>query len=463
MGLYNDSRKILRIAMPLLSSRLMNVISFFIGFIMIAKLGPEEFAAGGLASSIFFTLILISAGVLYAIGIKMSHAFGAKEYEKIREYFYSGVLLTIILSLFTIICMVAFAFLLPYLGQKPSLIPYAKKFLFALCLPIFPALLCATANQLVIAVLKTRIIFISSVINMPVCIGLLYIMIFGKLGFPPMGIWGFGLAFLLADTLLALIPIIYIFTHPYFKQFELTRFTNVGKNLIKRLIEIVKLGFPMGVQFGAELSAFAAVTFLIGRYGTNALAAYQIAKQIKIIAFMIPFTFAEAAAILVGQSLGRKDPIAVRNYGFSSCNLGGIFLLGVSVIFFTFPKLLTSIYINIHDPSLAPVVHLSVLFLYVGAISQLFDGARNIITGSLRGLHDSKSPMYIGIFISWCVGLPLGMLFAFPLKMGPLGFAFSYGIAFFVGAGILFQRFHRKTKLSQHPPFVPPADNENDD
>jgi len=459
MGLYNDSKKILRIAMPLLSSRLMNVIVFFMGFIMIARLGPEEFAASSLASSIFFTLFLISVGILYAIGIKMSQAFGAKETEKIREYFYGGALLAVLLSLICVLFMIAIAFLLPYLGQKPSLIPYAEKFMFAMCLPIFPSLLCVVANQLVTALLKTRIIFISSVINVPVALGFVYALIFGKFGFPRLGIWGFGLGFLLADIVLALVPLVYIFTHPYFKPFELTRFTNVGKNLKKRLMEITKLGLPMGIQFGAELSAFAVGTFLIGSFGTNALAAYQIAKQITIIALMIPFAFSEAAAIMVGQSFGRKDPIAIRSYAFSSCKLGGFFMLGASVIFFTFPKLLTGIYINIHDPSLAPIVHLSVLFLYVAAINQIFDGIRNIITGSLRGINDSKSPMYNSILVMWCISLPLGILLAFPLKIGPLGFAFSAGTAFLVGAGILFLRLHRKTKLSQPPPIAPPAGN----
>ncbi len=449
MRFYNDSKKIMHIAMPLLSSRLMNVIVYFTGFIMIASLGPDEFAASSLASSIFATLIMIGVGILYAVGIKISHAFGAKEYEKVREYFYSGVLLAIILTLFCVVFLIAIAYLLPYLGQKPQLIPYAKKFMFAMCLPVLPSLLSVAIYQLVTGLLKPRIVFISSLINVPVCIGFLYVFIFGKFGFPRLGIWGFGIGFLLADIALTLIPVIYVFFSPYFKPFQLTVFSNVRKNLITRLIEITKVVMPMGIQFGAEIAAFSVATFLIGRFGTSALNAYQIANQIIIVALMIPFTISEAVAILVGRAVGQKDPIAIRSYGVSSCKLGGIFLLCVSVIFFTAPKLLTSIYIDIHNPSLAATVRLSVLFLYVGAISQLFDGIRNIITGALRGLHDSMSPMYVGIFVMWCIGLPLGILFAFPLKMGPLGFAFSNVIAFFVGAGILLLRFYRKTKLSR--------------
>jgi MATE family multidrug resistance protein len=203
----------------------------------------------------------------------------------------------------------------------------------------------------------------------------------------------------------------------------------------------------MGVQFGAEVASFSAITFLIGRFGIPALNAYQIAMQVIVVALMVPLTISEASAILVGQALGRRDPIDIRSYGFSSVKLALIFLLSISVIFYAFPKLLISIYINVNDPAMMHIVDLSRLFLYVAAISQIFDGVRNVITGSLRGLHDSKYPMYIGITVMWVIAVPLGILFAFPLHIGPIGFQWSSIIAFLVGALILLLRFHKKSKI----------------
>ena len=178
MHFFSEAKKILHITIPLLSSRLMNVIVFFAGFVMIAKLGPEEFAASSLASSIFVTLIMIGVGILYATGIKISQAFGAEDYQKIREYLYSGIVLAVILSLLAILFLLALSFSLPYLGQKPSLIPYAKKFMYSMCLPMLPALLSVVGNQLVTALLRPRIVFISSVVNVPITIGALYLFIF---------------------------------------------------------------------------------------------------------------------------------------------------------------------------------------------------------------------------------------------------------------------------------------------
>lgn len=446
MRFYSDSKKILYIAMPLLSSRLLNVIVFFSGFIMVAKLGPNEFAASALADSIFVTIIMIGVGILYAVGIKMSHAFGAEDHEKIREYLYSGTLLAVLLSIAAILVLLALSFLLPYLGQKPELIPYAKEFMYSMCLPMLPTMLSIVANQLVTILLKPRIIFLSSIVNVPITIGALYLLIFGGLGIPPLGIWGFGWAFFIGDIFLVLIPLVFVLTSNYFKKFDLWNFTHLGKTLLKRMMEIMRLGIPMGIQFGAEIAVFSVMTFLVGRFGVHALNAYQIAMQIIVVALMIPFTISEAAAILIGQALGRKDPIDIRNFGFTSVKLATLFLTVVSVIFYVAPKLLISIYINVKNPALISTVHLSILFLYFAAVSEIFDGVRNVITGGLRGLHDSQYPMYIGIGVMWFVALPLGILFAFPLHIGPIGFQIGSIFAFIIGAVILLLRFHKKSK-----------------
>ncbi len=446
MRFFNDSKKILQIAMPLLSSRLMNVIVFFAGFVMVAKLGPNEFAASSLASSIFMTLIMVAVGILYAVGIKISHAFGADNYEKIHGYFYGGLILSILLSVLAIIFLIALSFLLPYLGQKPALIPDAKKFMYALSLPILPALLTVAGNQLVTALLKPRIVFISSVINVPITIGAFYLLIFGGFGIPPLGIWGFGWALFIGDIFLVLVILFYILATDYFKQFKLFNSAILKTNLWQHLKEIMQLGVPMGIQFGAEIAALSISTFLIGRFGVAALDSYQIANQIIIVALMIPFTISEAAAILVGNALGRKDLVDIRAYGFSSIGLGILFLTLISIIFYIMPKVLINIYLDVNRPDFAPIVNLSILFLYVAAISQVFDGIRHIVTGALRGLHDSKYPMYIGIAVMWLLSLPIGILLAFYYKVGPIGFEISIGFACLIGSLILLSRFNKKSK-----------------
>jgi len=447
MTFYQDAKKILQLATPLLSARIMAISAMIIGIIMVAKLGHDILAASALAQPVFSTLLMISIGVLYASGIRMSHSFGAKNYKKVREYFHSNLILALLLSIFSITVFLAVAALLPHLGQRPQLIPDTKKFLYAFCLPILPALLTTTFVQLFTALQNPRIIFYTSLTKLLLVIFLFYALIFGRFGFPSLGILGFGVAMAIAQVVSLSLVATYAFTSPRFKPFKLTDFASTVGIRTERLLELLKLGIPMGVQFGGEISIMVIMTFLIGIFGAYALSASQISSQIITLAIMVPVTLSESAAILVGHALGRNDAVAIRRYGFSACKLGGILFLGTALVLVLFPTQITGLYIDIHNPNLSKTVHLSVLFLYVGAIGRIFDGFRNVLSGSLRGLHDSKTPMYVGLVVSWLVALPLGIVLSFPLKMGPIGFAIAFTIALTIGAGILFVRFNRKTKI----------------
>lgn len=447
MSFLSDAKKILRIAIPLLASRLMNVVVFFGGFVMIAKLGTTQFAASSLASSIFITLMMIGVGILYAIGIKISRSFGAGEISAIREYFYAGAFLAIGLALASIVVMLGISFALPYLGQKPELIPVAQRFLYALCPVMIPAMLISVGNQLVTALLRPRIITFSSLLNVPISLAAFYLFIFGGLGIPPLGIWGFAIALFIGDFILIAVVLIYAFTHPYFEQFKLLAFRSCGiRTIWQRTREIIQLGLPMGIQFGAEIAAYSVCTFLVGLYGIAALNSWQISTQILVIGLMIPFTVSEAAAILVGNAVGRQHKQDMRRIAFSSIWVGLIMTAFASLLYVLFPKLLISIYINVRNPILQPIVSLSILFLYASAITQLFDSMRHIITGGLRGMHDSQYPMYVGIGISWLVMIPAGFLLSETFKFGPIAYSLSGGVAFLVAILILLPRLNQKTK-----------------
>ena len=446
MQFIKDARMLLFIALPLLFSRVVDMIVFFVGFILVAKLGPIEFAASSLASSIYVTITVIAMGILYAMGIKMSQAYGEEDYNRIREYFYSAVLLAIALAIIGIAIITIISGLLPYLGQKPEVIPMAKKFMAVFCIPMLPTLLTIVINQLVTVLLKPRIVFFTSMVNATITILCFYPLMFGSSNIPALGIWGFGLALFIGNLSIIFITLVYILLEKYFTKFELFKFPSLGKQLVARMIDIIKLGFPMGIQFGAEIAVFAVTTFLIGTFGSSSLISAQVAQQIIVIAMVVPFTLSEATAILIGQALGKKDHAAIRSYGFSSQTLTFLILAGISVIFLMFPRALTGIYVDLNNPAMANVISLSIAFLSIAAINQLLDGIRNVTSGALRALNDSIYPMYIGILIMWCIALPIGAFLAFREKFGPIGFPIGATVALFIGSIILCIRFYNKTK-----------------
>ncbi len=446
MQFIKDTKMLLFIALPLLFSRMMDMAIFFVGFILIAKLGPTEFAASSLASTTYVAIMVIAMGIIYAMGIKMSQAYGEKNEEKIRGYFYSAILLSILLAIIGMAIIVLISNLLPYLGQRPVIIPIAKKAMEVFCIPMLPTLLTIVINQLVTVLLKPRIVFFTSIINAVLTIICFYSLMFGHFGMPALKIEGFGLSLLIGNIAVILITVIYVLQEQYFKKFHLFKFTNIRKQLIPQMIDIIRLGFPMGIQFGAEIMALAVTTFLIGTFGEESLIAAQVAQQIIVIALVVPFTLSEATSILIGQEVGKKNIMAIKSYGFSSQAITLLILTVVSFIFIIYPRVLTGIYLDLNNPKTASIIALSTTFLYVAAITQLFDGLRNVTAGALRALNDSIYPMYTGIFAIWFLGLPIGILLAFYERLGPIGFPIGATIGLLVGSVVLFVRFYNKAQ-----------------
>lgn len=446
MSFLNDSKKLLSIACPLLFSRINDMAVFFIGFILIAKLGPTEFAASGLASSLYVTTIVVVMGILYAMGIKMSQALGARDMAQIRKYLYSAISLVLVLGSLAIGVLILVSRILPMLGQSPELVPAAQKMIYSFCIAMLPTLGTVVVNQLVTVLGKQKFVYITTIINTIVTIALFYPLMFGISGYEGLGIYGFGLALAVGNLILISATLIYVRVNASLSEYALFKTSGVAASLVSGMKEIVQLGLPMGVQFGAEIAAFSVITFLIGHFSVSSLAAAQVAQQVMVLVLCIPFTLSEAVGILVGQSYGNKDMAAVRSYGFSSQKLVALILTAISVLLFAFPKALAGIYIDLDNPALDGMVALTVSFLHVAAISQIFDGLRNTVSGALRGLNDSMYPMYVGIFIMWVISLPIGFFLAFIEGIGPIGFPVGSAIAFVMGSMILSFRFSRKSQ-----------------
>lgn len=423
----------------------MNMIVGLFAYIFVARLGHGEFAASALASAIYAALVMFDVGVLYAVAIKIGHSFGAGEFDKVGEYFRSALVLSMLITVPTILLLIGFALLLPYMGQDPNLVGYAQHLMYSLCFSIPISCLYVTLNQLVTGVSKPRIILVASAINFPLSVFLFYSFILGKFGFPKLGMWGVGVGYTVGGIFMCLINIIYLCKTSYFRQFKLLAPIDSVNKLFSQLWEIVVLGFPMGVQFFAEIAVFAVETFFVGLFGQDSLVAYRISNQIYVLFLMLPFALSEAGAVLVGQHMGEKSFAAARKMGFSAAKLSALVSVLIVIPVFIWPKLLIGLYMDVHNPSIQHVVEFSTLFLYVNMIFLIPDSVRNVITGGLRGLQDSKTPMYVGIIIAWVIALPLGVLFAFTFKMQAIGFLYGFLVAVILGALYLLHRFNQKT------------------
>ena len=209
-----------------------------------------------------------------------------------------------------------------------------------------------------------------------------------------------------------------------------------------------QVGFPMMCQFSGELLAFSFSSIMVGWLGVTALAATQIVNQFALL-FIVPiFAVSEAVGILVSQEAGAKRYDHMRQVGNVAIGaVMGILLITISLFLFA-PHWLASFYFDVDAVKNAKMLHTTTLLFMILSGTILLNSFRDVATGALRGLFDTRYPMIVGISVMWCIMLPIGYLLGFSLDFGVVGFYASSLIALSIGAILVWRRWY---KLSQSP------------
>jgi MATE family multidrug resistance protein len=203
---------------------------------------------------------------------------------------------------------------------------------------------------------------------------------------------------------------------------------------LARIRRLIMLGLPAALQFTLESGVFALVTALIARLGAVPLAGHQIALNTVALTYMVPLGVASAAAVRVGQAIGRKDPRAAGDAGGTAIFLGAAFMTCASVGLLVFPRWIARIY----TPD-ETVIRSTILLLAAGAAFQLFDGIQTVATGALRGAGDTRTPMLCHFTGYWVIGLPLGAWLCFRRGWGAFGLWAGLSLALIlIGIVLLF-------------------------
>jgi MATE family multidrug resistance protein len=200
-----------------------------------------------------------------------------------------------------------------------------------------------------------------------------------------------------------------------------------------RVWRLFNLGWPAALQITLEVGVFAAASALAARISPMASAANQVVLNIAGLIFMIPFGLGSAAAVRVGQAIGRGDPAGMRRAGWTALGLGSIVMTGSAVLFLVMPATLIRIYSR--DPG---VIELGIVLLFICSVFQLFDGLQTVATGALRGLGDTRTPMVFNLIGHWLIGLPIGYVLCFNRNWGVAGLwtGLSTGLIL-IGASLL--------------------------
>lgn len=420
-----------RLAAPVVFVQLGSMLMGVVDTVMLGHFSAEALAAGALGHSTNITLLMFGLGTLAVLDPLISQAYGAREPEAVAAHLQRGVLLALALCLPMGLLLWDIAPLLRAAGQPEAIVGDAAAYARGIVWGIPAYFLFMVVRQALQAMSVVRpagwAIVVGNILN----ILLDWVLIFGHLGFPVLGVAGSAYATSTARWLM-LAWLVFASRRqlaPYWRGFtaEAAR--------LPSYLRLLRIGVPIGLHQSIEILLFASAGLLMGRMGVAQLAGHQIAINVASLAFMVPLGISGAATTRVGNAIGRQDMPGARRAALACLLLGGGVMVLFAILFAWFPEALTRLYTR--D---AATIAVAALLLPIAAMFQVFDGLQVVSVGVLRGTADTAVPAILALLGFWAVGLPAGWFLGFRLGHGPAGIWWGLTIGLAAVASLLLLR-----------------------
>jgi MATE family multidrug resistance protein len=399
--------------------------------LMVGRLAARALAAVALGNLYFFLIAVFGMGTLMVLDPVVAQAVGADDREGAARGVQRGVLLAGLLALPAAVLLLLAGPFMRAAGQPAEVVPLAAAYAERLAPGVFPFFLFVVLRQTLQSMGITAPI-VAAIVLANVANALLnWMLIFGYLGAPALGVPGSAWATTMSRWLL----VTFLFVQAGRRLGPLLRPVRREIWQSAPLARMLRLGLPIGAQMFLEFGAFALVALMMGWLGTRSMAGHQIAINLASLTFMVPLGVGDAASVLVGQAVGRGDPRATRGAAAAALLCGVGFMAGTAVLFLTVPVGLARLY----TPDLE-VVLVAASLIPLAGIFQVFDGTQTVAAGILRGLGETRVAMLVNLLGYWCVGLPVSYLCGIRLGLGPAGLWWGLVIGLAVVATILLVR-----------------------
>ncbi|WP_199192845.1 MATE family efflux transporter [Allosphingosinicella deserti] len=417
----DEVRAMLGLAWPLILTNVAQALIHATDVILLGWAGPRTLAAGTLGINIYFAFLIFGMGLMTAAAPMLARELGARRHSvrDVRRTVRQAMWAAVAITLPVWIILWNSGAILVAIGQDRGLAADAQSFVRALQWGLLPYLLYLVLRAFISAlerpiwslIVGLACVLFNAVVN--------YGLVFGHFGLPKLGLQGAGIGSTCANILMFLGLAAVVLLHPRFRRYRL--FGRFWRADWERFRQIWKLGLPIAVTLGLEITIFNAAVFLMGLIGPDSIAAHAIAIQIASLTFMVPMGLAQAVTVRVGLAYGRKDRDGVAVAGWTAFALSVGFMSLTALVMLTIPDRLVGAFLDSADPANATVIPLAISFLFVAAIFQIVDGAQVVGAGMLRGLHDTKVPMLYAAVGYWVIGLSVAVGLAFGLGWGGVG------------------------------------------
>lgn len=443
------TRATLVLGLPLVGAQLATSVIGVTDTLMMGWLGATALAGGALAAQVHFVVWIFGSGFAFAVMPLAANAQGADDTQGMRRAVRMGLWVVSLFFCFAIIPLWFAKDIMLALGQAPVVADIVEQYIRIAMWATLPLLWVFTLRSLLSAMEFTRMILWAS-IAMAILNALFnYSFMFGHFGAPAMGVRGAAVGTLLTQSIIFLAMFIYTFKKHEIREIGI--FTRIWKPDWEAFSEIMRLGWPISLAILAEVSLFIGAAIMMGWIGIIPLAAHGIALQLASVAFMIPLGLSNGATVRVGKAFGRKDWLGLERAGISVITISVGFAACTAVLFWAFPKPLIGMFLDASMEDTEAVIAYAIPLVYVAAGFQLVDAAQVVATGVLRGVKDTKIPMYIAVASYWLIGMPMAYIFAFTLDLSGPGLWYGLALSLFIAAVLLNGRFILRKKYGLVP------------
>ncbi len=435
------ARGLLALGLPLIGSHLAQMALHVTDTVLLGWYGVQELAAVVLGTSFFFVLFILGSG--FGIGVMgmVASALGRGDEVQVRRETRMGLWLSILYSLLVLPVTLWAGPILRFLGQAPEVAQLAQDFLRIAGFGMMPALLVMVLKSYLAAQAKTQVVLWVTLAAVVMNLVLAYALIFGHWGAPELGVRGAAIASLATQILTFVLLALYAGLAPGPRRFRL--FQRFWRPDWQAFVQVLRLGVPIGLTGLAESGLFIAAAVMMGWIGTVELAAHGIAMEIAALAFMVHLGLSNAATVGVGRAEGRGDVQTMRDVAVTATVLSFGFGTLMVALFLSLPHLLIGVFLDESKPEAAEILTFGTTLLVVAALFQLFDAMQVIALGLLRGVQDTRAPLWIAAFSYWLIGVPTSYVMAFVFGLGGPGLWLGLVVGLAAAAILLMLRYWR--------------------